>query len=247
MKAIIQTLHYERFKFWQQTSRRSWGEEGSTEVSLSLMTRKSKNIGETATDKTGRQNRKRELKSLPGVSERHTFEQGWMWSMYENMSAVKQCLSISPEALLIAATFTQREKERVKTGIRECREQWAHMHDRAEHKCDGGLGRHWSVSDPGPQEVWWIKRRWQRQRPSLNRGANPSETTSPSLSISLMVSLSLSLPFFSCAFFLNRHLNSPFSLPLLNPLKIAIKPGNHASATLLPYCVSPSFWSLLLL
>lgn len=73
--------------------------------------------------------------------------------MYENMSAVKQCLSILPEALLIALTFTQREKKRVKTGIRECGEQWAHKHDRAEHKRGGGLGTHWSVSDPGPQEV----------------------------------------------------------------------------------------------
>lgn len=73
--------------------------------------------------------------------------------MYENMSAVKQCLSILPEALLIALTLTQGEKKRVKTGIRECREQWAHMHDRAERKLGGGLGRHWSVSDPGPQEV----------------------------------------------------------------------------------------------
>lgn len=73
--------------------------------------------------------------------------------MYENMSAVKQCLSIWPEALLIALTLTQREKKRVKTGIREYGEQWAHMHDRAECELCGGLGRHWSVSDPGPREV----------------------------------------------------------------------------------------------
>lgn len=59
--------------------------------------------------------------------------------MYENMSAVEQCLSILPEAQLIALTLTQREKKRVKTGIRECREQWAHMHDRDEHELCGGL------------------------------------------------------------------------------------------------------------
>lgn len=74
-----------------------------------------------------------------------------MWSMYKN--TVKQCLSILPEAVPIALTFTQRKKKRVKTGIREGQEQWAHMHDRAEHKFVSGLGRRCSVSDPGPQEV----------------------------------------------------------------------------------------------
>lgn len=73
--------------------------------------------------------------------------------MYENTSAVKLCLSNLPEAPLIALTLTHREKKRVKTGIREQREQRAHMHDRAEGELGGGLGRQWSVSDPGPQEV----------------------------------------------------------------------------------------------
>lgn len=75
------------------------------------------------------------------------------WETYENMSAEKRCLSISPKAPLIALKLTLRDRKRVKIGIGECQEKWAHMHDRAEHKFIGGLGRHWSVSDPGPPEV----------------------------------------------------------------------------------------------
>ncbi len=56
------------------------------------------------------------------------------------MSAVKQCLSILPEALLIALTLTQGEKKRVKTGIRECQEQWSHMDDRADANSAAGWG-----------------------------------------------------------------------------------------------------------
>lgn len=120
-----------------------------------------------------------------------------------------RCLNILPNAQLKPWNFEkqkQRERERVwhrirkrhkkKTVSKHAWQSWA----RIQHR----VGECWSVSDPGPQEVWWIKRHRQRQRPSLNRGANPCETTSPSLTISLMVSISLP--------FLNHLLNSPFSL-----------------------------------
>lgn len=83
-------------------------------------------------------------------------------------------------------------------------------------RCDGLRG---AGKDRGPP--WTVEQ-------------TPVKKTSPSLSIPLMVS-SLSFissspsPYFSP--FLNHHLNSPFSLPLLNPAKIAIKAGNHVSAS----------------
>lgn len=49
---------------------------------------------------------------LSGVSERLMCEQGWMWSLHENMSAVKQCLSILPGGTADSPdTHSEREKE----------------------------------------------------------------------------------------------------------------------------------------
>lgn len=117
--------------------------------------------------------------------------------MYENTSAENRRPSVLPEAQRTAPRERKKVRKMPETVFKHAWQSCAPIQRWVGGEC-------WSVSDPGPPKVWWIKRHGQKQRsPPLNRGANPSKT-SPSLSISPMASIS--------PHFLNHLLNGPFSL-----------------------------------